>query len=74
MVRHAGAAPALCLWKRRVLAVYTNDALKRVAAPGSAPGSTRLQRVANLSQLHSQWSLRAVMRRGLPLIGRVLCF
>lgn len=53
---------------------YTNDALKMVAVFGIAPNSPRLQRGANLSQLHSQWSLRAVSRRGLSLIGRGLCF
>jgi len=53
---------------------YTNDALKMVAASGIAPDSPRLQRGADLSQLHSQWSLRAVSRRGLSLIGRGLCF
>lgn len=53
---------------------YTNDALKVVAAFGIAPNSPRLQRGANLSQLRSQWSLRAVSRRGLSLIGRGLCF
>ena len=73
-VRHAGAAPALCLWKRRVLAVTPMTHLKVVAAFGIAPNSPRLQRGADLSQLHSQWSLRAVSRRGLSLIGRGLCF
>lgn len=74
MVRHAGAAPALCLWKRRVLAVTPMMHVKVVAASGIAPDSPRLQRGADLSQLHSQWSLRAVSRRGLSLIGRGLCF
>ena len=74
MVRHAGAAPALCLWKRRVLADTPMTHLKVVAASGIAPDSPRLQRGADLSQLHSHWSLRAVVRRGRPLIGRVLCF
>jgi len=74
MVRHAGAAPALCLWKRHVLAVTPMTLLKVVAASGIAPDSPRLQRGANLSQLRSQWSLRAVSRRGLSVIGRLLCF
>jgi len=59
MVRHAGAAPAPCLWKRRVLAVTPMTLLKMVAASGIAPDSPRLQRGADLSQLYSQWSLRA---------------
>lgn len=43
---------ALCLEDRRACC-YTNDA-KVVAASGIAPDSPRLQRGANLSQLHSQ--------------------
>ena len=74
MVRHAGAAPAPAVWKTAVLAVTPMTHLKMVAAFGIAPNSPRLQRGANLSQLHSQWSLRAVSRRGLSLIGRGLCF
>ena len=74
MVRHAGAAPAPAVWKTAVLAVTPMTRMKMVAASGIAPDSPRLQRGANLSQLHSQWSLRAVSRRGLSLIGRGLCF
>ena len=75
MVRHAGAAPALYLWKRLVLAVTPMTlVLKMVAASGIAPDSPRFRRGANLSQLRSQWSLRAVSRRGLSLIGRGLCY
>ena len=73
-LRHAGAAPAPAVWKTAVLAVTRMTRMKMVAASGIAPDSPRLQRGADLSQLHSQWSLRAVLRRGLPLIGRVLCF
>ena len=73
-LRHAGAAPAPAVWKTAVLAVTPMTRMKMVAASGIAPDSPRLQRGADLSQLHSQWSLRAVVRRGLPLIGRVLCF
>ncbi len=54
MVRHAGAAPALCLWKRRVLAFTPMTQMKVVAAFGIAPNSPRLQRGANLSQLRSR--------------------
>ena len=71
MVRHAGAAPAPAVWKTAVLAVTPMTRKKVVAASGIAPDSPRLQRGADLSQLHSQWSLRAVSRRGLPL--RRLC-
>ena len=74
MVRHAGAAPAPAVWKTAVLAVTPMTLVKMVAASGIAPDSPRLQRGANLSQLHSQWSLRAVSRRSLPLIRRVLYF
>jgi hypothetical protein len=74
MVRHAGAAPAPAVWKTAVLAVTPMTRMKMVAASGIAPGSPRLQRGANLSQLHSQWSLRGVSRRGLSVIGRLLCF
>jgi hypothetical protein len=74
MVRHAGAAPAPAVWKTAVLAVTPMTRMKMVAASGIAPDSPRLQRGADLSQLHSQWSLRAVSRRGLSLIGRGLCF
>ena len=74
MVRHAGAAPVPAVWKTAVLAVTPMTLLKMVAASGIAPDSPRLQRGADLSQLHSQWSLRAVLRRGLSLIGRGLCF
>ena len=73
-LRHAGAAPAPAVWKTAVLAVTPMTRMKVVAASGIAPDSPRLQRGANLSQLHSQWSLRAVSRRGLSLIGRGLCF
>ena len=73
-VRHAGAAPAPAVWKTAVLAVTPMTPWKMVAASGIAPDSPRLQRGANLSQLHSQWSLRAVLRRGLSVIGRLLCF
>ena len=53
---------------------------------GIAPTSPRLQRGANLSQLLGEigsasrssasegWSSRAVTLRGLPVIGRALCF
>ena len=64
-LRHAGAAPAPADWKTAVLAVTPMTLLKMVAASGIAPDSPRLQRGANLSQLRSQWSLRAVSRRGL---------
>ena len=89
MVRHAGAAPApgspadrpplfpsssSAVWKTAVLAVTPMMRMKMVAASGIAPDSPRLQRGADLSQLHSQWSLRAVSRRGLSVIGRLLCF
>ena len=74
MVRHAGAAPAPAVWKTAVLAVTPMTLLKVVAASGIAPDSPRLRRGANLSQLHSHWSLRAVSRRGLSLIGQGLCF
>ena len=73
-LRHAGAAPAPAVWKTAVLAVTPMTLLKMVAAFGIAPNSPHLQRGANLSQLHSQWSLRAVLRRGLSVIGRLLCF
>ena len=74
-LRHAGAAPAPAVWKTAVLAVTPMTLWKMVAASGIAPDSPRLQRGADLSsQLHSQWSLRAVSRRGLSLIGRGLCF
>jgi len=62
----AGASTQTCC--------YYINAAKMVAGSGIAPDSPRLQRGANLSQLSSQWSLRAVSRRVLPLIGRVLCF
>jgi len=68
MVRHAGAAPAPAVWKTAVLAVTPMTHLKVVAASGIAPDSPRLQRGVNLSQLHSQWSLRTVSRRGLRLL------
>ena len=89
MVRHAGAAPApgsptrrqplfpsssSAVWKTAVLVVTPMTRMKMVAASGIAPDSPRLQRGANLSQLHSQWSLRAVSRRGLSVIGRLLCY
>lgn len=74
MVRHARAAPAPAVWKTAVLAVTPMTRMKVVAASGIALDSPRLQRGANLSQLHSQWSLRAVLRRGLSVIGRLLCF
>ena len=54
MVRHAGAAPAPAVWKTAVLAVTPMTLLKVVAASGIAPDSPRLQRGANLSQLHSR--------------------
>jgi len=54
MVRHAGAAPAPAVWKTAVLAVTPMTRMKMVAASGIAPDSPRLQRGANLSQLHSQ--------------------
>ena len=54
MVRHAGAAPAPAVWKTAVLAVTPMTRKKMVAASGIAPDSPRLQRGANLSQLHSQ--------------------
>ena len=73
-LRHAGAAPAPAVWKTAVLAVTPMTRMKVVAAFGIAPNSPRLQRGANLSQLRSQWSLRAVSRRGLSLIGRGLYF
>ena len=69
---------ALAAWRPElntaVLAVTPMTPMKVVAASGIAPDSPRLQRGANLSQLHSQWSLRAVSRRGLSVIGRLLCF
>ena len=74
MVRHAGAAPAPAVWKTAVLVVTPMTRMKVVAASGIAPDSPRLQRGANLSQLHSHLSLRTVSRRGLPLIRRVLYF
>lgn len=54
MVRHAGAAPAPAVWKTAVLAVTPMTRMKVVAASGIAPDSPRLQRGADLSQLHSQ--------------------
>ena len=59
--------PRRCVFGRDACCYYTNDA-KMVAASGIAPDSPRLQRGANLSQLRSQWSLRAVSRRGLRLL------
>ncbi len=53
-VRHAGAAPALCLWKRQVLSVTPMARMKVAAALGVAPNSRRLQRGANLSQRRSK--------------------
>ena len=53
MVRHAGAAPAPAVWKTAVLDVTPMTRMKMVAASGIAPDSPRLQRGANLSQLHS---------------------
>ena len=53
-LRHAGAAPAPAVWKTAVLAVTPMTLLKMVAASGIAPDSPRLQRGANLSQLHSR--------------------
>ncbi len=53
MVRHAGAAPAPAVWKTAVLAVTPMALIEMVAASGIAPDSPRLQRGANLSQLHS---------------------
>lgn len=53
-VRHAGAAPAPAVWKTAVLAVTPMTLLIVVAASGIAPDSPRLQRGANLSQLHSR--------------------
>ena len=44
----------LRVWKTARARCYTNDALKVVAASGIAPDSPRLQRGANLSQLHSR--------------------
>ena len=50
-------------------------ARKMAAASGSAPDSPRLQRGADLSQLHShEWSLRMVSRHGRPIIDRLLCY
>jgi hypothetical protein len=54
MVRHAGAAPAPAVWKTAVLAVTPMTQMKVVAAFGIAPNSPRLQRGADLSQLHSR--------------------
>ena len=73
MVRHAGAAPALAVWKTAVLAVIPMTQ-KMVAAAGIAPASPPLQGGANLSQLNSQWSLHEVMLPGLSVICRRLCF
>ena len=56
MVRHAGAAPAPAVWKTAVLVVTPMTRMKVVAASGIAPDSPRLQRGANLSQLHSPGS------------------
>ena len=63
---------SICLEDRRARS-YTNDA-KAVAAFGIAPNSPRLQRGANLSQLHSHWSLHEVTLPGLPVINRLLFF
>ena len=66
MVRHAGAAPAPAVWKTAVLAVTPMTRMKVVAASGIAPDSPRLQRGANLPQLHtngpSAWYRAAVSR------------
>jgi hypothetical protein len=73
VVRHAGAAPALCLWKRRVLAVTPMARMKVVAAFGIAPNSPRLQRGANLSQLRSQMvPPRGIAPRSLAYRARAL--
>ena len=76
VVRHAGAAPAPAVWKTAVLAVTPMAHLKMVAASGIAPDSPRLQRGANLSQLHSHEteSLHEVTLLGLPDVSRLLYF
>ena len=74
-MRHAGDAPALSAWKAGVLAVTPMTRFEMVAGPGIAPRSSALQAAALTdSAIQREWSLRAVARRGLPLIGRELCF
>ena len=74
-MRHAGDAPALVVWKTTVLAVTPMTRMEMVAGPGIAPRSSALQAAALTdSAIQREWSLRAVARRGLSVIGRLLCF
>src|SRR5882672_1865058 len=68
MVLPRGLAPRASAFAERRAQTLTLRERKMVAASGIAPDSPRLQRGANLSQLHSQWFLRAVSRRGLRLL------
>lgn len=63
---------AVCL-EGRGARCYTNDA-KLVAGLGIAPRSSALQAAALTDSAIQRWSLRAVSRRGLPVIDRLLCF
>ena len=58
-----------------VLAVTPMTRMKLVAGPGIAPGSSAFQTDALTdSAIQREWSLRAVLRRGLSVIDRLLFF
>ena len=72
-----GLAPIRPDLKGRLRELLCIHGQKLVPEVGIAPTSPRLQRGANLSQLHSQkefWSLCVVSRHGLPLIKQRLCY